>query len=126
MAKEYVTARDIEELAIRGIREIPASDDLIFTDLARDRAATLGVLIVRPGERGSMRDSPEPYRSTASSMAKLASIANIGLKPSGCLHSHIPQEPSSVQAVSSQPAELTPKSGSLVERLVEAVRQLGR
>lgn len=47
MAKTFYTERDIEDLHARGVASIDVHDDVVLTDLARERALKLGVRLVR-------------------------------------------------------------------------------
>ena len=51
MAKVFYTERDIEDLHARGVTSIDVHDDVVLTDLARERAVKLGVRLarVKPG-----------------------------------------------------------------------------
>ena len=127
--KEYLTARDIEDLVARGVREIPMTDDIIFTDLARDRAVALGVTLLRTPEQAPLQVTPVPHASTPPTSVdphyRRAAIS-LPLKPRGCLHSYL--ETGNLLPSSSMPgtADASSNSPSLVERLVEALRRLGR
>jgi hypothetical protein len=46
MPKTFYTDRDIEDLAKRGVISLVEDDDVVFTDLARDKAMRLGIKIV--------------------------------------------------------------------------------
>lgn len=46
MPKTFYTERDIEDLAKRGVISLVEDDDVVLTDLARDKAMRLGVEIV--------------------------------------------------------------------------------
>jgi len=82
MPKTFYTERDIEDLAKRGVISLLEDDDVVLTDLARDKAMRLGIEIVHeidqppsaperpyitemtspsatsPGEKGSAKASP--------------------------------------------------------------------
>jgi hypothetical protein len=45
MPKTIYTERDIEDLARRGVKAIPLTDDVYITDVARERAEKLGVAL---------------------------------------------------------------------------------
>jgi hypothetical protein len=47
MAKIFYTERDIEDMHARGVTHIDVHDDVVLTDLARERAMKLGVQVVR-------------------------------------------------------------------------------
>jgi len=46
MPKIFYTERDIEDLAKRGVISLLEDDDVVLTDLARDKAIRLGIEIV--------------------------------------------------------------------------------
>ncbi len=46
MPKTFYTERDIEDLAKRGVISLLEDDDVVLTDLARDKAIRLGIEIV--------------------------------------------------------------------------------
>ena len=48
MAKTFYTERDIEELARQGIRSLAVNDSVVLTELAVEKARTLGINLVRP------------------------------------------------------------------------------
>lgn len=47
MPKEFYTERDIEDLAQRGVSSLTLADDVVVTDLARERARKLGFDLVQ-------------------------------------------------------------------------------
>ena len=47
MPKTFYTERDIEDLAQQGVTSLALGDDVVLTDLARERAERLGVDLVR-------------------------------------------------------------------------------
>lgn len=51
MPKTFYTERDIEDLAKRGVISLLEDDDVVLTDLARDKAMRLGIELVREHER---------------------------------------------------------------------------
>ncbi len=50
MAKQFITAREVELYCVQGITELPANDDVVVTDIARERARELGVRIYHAPE----------------------------------------------------------------------------
>ena len=60
MPKTFYTERDIEDLAKRGVISLVEDDDVVLTDLARDKAMRLGIEIVHEIDQPS--SAPErPY-----------------------------------------------------------------
>jgi hypothetical protein len=47
MPKTFYTERDIEDLSKRGVISLVIDDDVVLTDLARDKAMRLGMELVR-------------------------------------------------------------------------------
>jgi len=47
MPKTFYTERDIEDLSQRGVISLVVDDDVVLTDLARDKAMRLGIELVR-------------------------------------------------------------------------------
>ncbi len=51
MPKTFYTERDIEDLAKRGVISLVEDDDVVLTDLARDKAMRLGIELLRAHEK---------------------------------------------------------------------------
>jgi len=51
MPKTFYTERDIEDLARQGITALEVDDDIVLTDLARDKAMRLGVELIRAHDK---------------------------------------------------------------------------
>ena len=90
MPKTFYTERDIEDLAKRGVISLLEDDDVVLTDLARDKAIRLGIEIVHeidqppsaperpyitemtspsaasPGDKGSAKASPSVKAKSSS------------------------------------------------------------
>lgn len=66
MAKTFYTDRDIEDLFSRGVASLVINDDVVVTDLAREKAMKLGMELVR--ELDNSPSAPErPYIAKQSS-----------------------------------------------------------
>lgn len=48
--KVFYTERDIEDMYRRGLTRLEVHDDVVLTDLAREKAETLGIALVAPGQ----------------------------------------------------------------------------
>jgi len=60
MPKTFYTERDVEDLVARGVTSLEVNDDVVLTDLARDRAAEVGLVLER--EHDKPPSAPErPY-----------------------------------------------------------------
>lgn len=59
MAKTFYTERDIEDMHARGVTHIEIHDDVVLTDLARERALRLGVRLERVKPNAHPADAPD-------------------------------------------------------------------
>ncbi len=84
MPKAFFTERDIEDLAERGISSLELNDDVVVTELARDKARLLGVALVRPGKKAApaappaASASPAPAESALHQRIRAAVLAKMG------------------------------------------------
>lgn len=53
--KTFYTERDIEDLRAAGVTELAINDDVVLTDLAREKAEQLGVRLKRAEEAGPIQ-----------------------------------------------------------------------
>lgn len=75
MTKTFYTERDIEDLFQRGVISININDDVVLTELAFEKAAKLGVDLVR--ER---QDSSQPgFNFTKSKPATSGTQSDLGV-----------------------------------------------
>lgn len=58
MAKIFYTERDIEDMHARGVTRLDVHDDVVLTDLARERALRLGVRLERVKPNAHPADAP--------------------------------------------------------------------
>lgn len=63
MAKVFYTERDIEDLARQGVTSLTVTEDVVVTDLAREKARRLGVALL--SERDSRTSRTSPSRPSA-------------------------------------------------------------
>jgi hypothetical protein len=76
MAKTFYTERDIEDFQRRGVMVIDIGDDIVLTDLAREKALALGIRLARPGK--STGTAPTAGPADAGARVKAAVIARLG------------------------------------------------
>jgi len=131
--KVFVTVRDIEDLAARGVMQVPMGDDIVLTDLAREKATELGLSLVRgTASPASPAPSPAPRAQTSAVSLPIRTPAReipvMGPKPRGCLHNYIDGSRMAPGTVgnSSHMAEAASGSStdSVVDQLVAMIRQL--
>lgn len=77
MPKTFYTERDIEDLNARGITSLVVTDEVVVTDLGRERAMKLGMELVREKAKDAPPSAPvRPYiakQTSPSAAAKPAS-----------------------------------------------------
>lgn len=74
MGKTFYTERDIEDMHARGVTGIEMHDDVVLTDLARERALRLGVRLERVKPNAHPADAPNAvliHRVKAAVLAQL-------------------------------------------------------
>jgi len=85
----YYTAKDIEELAAKGVQQLEIGPGVTLTDFARESAQQLGVALVdsRKQQAAPAQQPAAPSRTASSDKYN---------KPSGCMHaSNAPVETNS-------------------------------
>ncbi len=71
--KTFYTERDIEALAAQGITTLPLNDDSVYTELAQEKARSLGISFVKESA------APQPASGDAPvAQIKAAVIAKLG------------------------------------------------
>lgn len=63
MAKTFYTERDIEDLARQGVKSLVADDNVVVTDLAREKARRLGVDLLNERDSRPASAPARPYIS---------------------------------------------------------------
>jgi hypothetical protein len=81
MAKVFYTERDIEDLARQGVTSLTVTDDVVVTDLAREKARRLGVALVSERDSRPANSSAQPRTPDAPSPA--AKTPSMPAAPSG-------------------------------------------
>ena len=80
MPKTFYTERDIEDLAKRGVISLLEDDDVVLTDIARDKAMRLGIEIVHEIDKPS--SAPErPYIAKITSPSAIQAESDKGTRP---------------------------------------------
>ena len=88
MPKTFYTERDIEDFAKQGVGSLEIGDDVVITDLARDKASRLGIELVRSNdkppaapERPYLAESPSPSATSAKPASATPVIAPVTESP---------------------------------------------
>ena len=81
MAKTFFTERDIEDLFARGVTSIDVHDDVVLTDLARERALKLGVRLARVKPGAHPADAPNEALVHRVKAAVLAALGGRWVDP---------------------------------------------
>jgi hypothetical protein len=56
--KIFYTERDIEDMHRSGLTRLEVHDDVVLTDLAREKAVSLGIALVAPGQPTTPSSAP--------------------------------------------------------------------
>ncbi len=80
MPKTFYTERDIDDLYARGVMVLDTDDDIVVTDLAREKALKYGMRLVRSGKSTSAAPQQSAPASQDEIVAKVKSavIARLG------------------------------------------------
>ncbi len=107
MPKQFYTEKDIEDMAASGVMSLEISDSVVLTELAYEKARSLGVAMVQ-----TQPDNPPcaPVRPYLSGVQGTRTAAPPQTRSSGSPHS--PGEPAAARA---------PDGQSLQERIRNAV-----
>jgi hypothetical protein len=75
MAKTFYTERDIEDLARQGVKSLVVTEDVVVTDLAREKARRIGVELLSERDSRPASAPARPYISEIPSPAASAPAA---------------------------------------------------
>ncbi len=95
--KIFYTEQDIEELANQGVTILPLNDDVVYTELALEKARSLGLKLAAdaPAPSASPRPVPQAVNPPPNDLAgqvKAAIIAKVGYDvPADVLDAVIPR-----------------------------------
>lgn len=79
MPKTFYTEHDIEDLAARGVTALDVNDEVVLTDLAREKALNLGLKLVRSaGATATRPGSASTSKDEVVAKVKAAVIARLG------------------------------------------------
>ena len=114
----YYTAKDIEEMAAKGIRQIEVGPGITLTDFARETAQQLNVALVDGSRTTSSAQTAAPP-AQPSAPSRPARVSGKYNKPSGCMHgsNSIPAARSQAAAPSNPPT--TAANSNTVNRLID-------
>ncbi len=70
MAKTFYTEQDIEDLAKQGVKSIAVDENVVLTDLARDKARRLGIELLNERDSRPSSAPNRPYLSVQPSPTK--------------------------------------------------------
>ena len=77
--KIFYTERDIEDMHAQGVKEIRINDDTILTDLAMDKADSVGIKLIRHAEKPVAANDDLTARIKAAVIARLGTHAHDAL-----------------------------------------------
>jgi hypothetical protein len=95
----YYTAKDIEELAAKGIQQLEVGPNVTLTDFARETAQQLDIKLVNSGAQAPSPAAPRiPARQKG-----VTGVSDKYNKPAGCQHG--PLSPSTANSETAAPSE---------------------
>lgn len=77
--KIFYTERDIEDMHAQGVKEIRIDDNTVLTDLAVDKALSVGIKLLRHEEKHARTDDDLVTRIKAAVVARLGTHAHDAL-----------------------------------------------
>jgi hypothetical protein len=120
----YYTAKDIEELAAKGVQQLQIGPGITLTDFARESAQQLGIELIdnrKQQASSAQRPSAPSGAGTTRSAAPRSTAGDKYIKPSGCMHSSSTPRPAGGQTT----APSAQKSGNVdpntVNKLIDLV-----
>ena len=72
--KTFYTERDIEDMIARGVTKLTINEDVVLTDLARERAAKLGLSLVEGSAETGLVDNPTNELTANELAAKVKAV----------------------------------------------------
>lgn len=110
----YYTAKDIEELAAKGIQQLEIGPSVTLTDFARETAQQLDITLVEGGGQVS------PSTLTTSPSKTTVTSDNYN-KPSGCQHASTSLPAAQPQAADTSDQSIGTADSNTVNRLIDLV-----
>jgi hypothetical protein len=117
----YYTAKDIEDLAARGVSQLEVGSNVFLTDFAYETAEQLEIELIRPDGQASSSSSSEKTAAPRSATGRQYD------KPSGCQHGPPNQASgvsSSVETSSKSSVPLVQSDDGSVNRLVDIMSKI--
>ena len=108
----YYTAKDIEEMSAKGIRQIEVGPGITLTDFARETAQQLNIALVD----GSRPTAPAAQPAAPSRSTRVSGKYN---KPSGCMHGSNPLPAARSQAAAPSNPSTAGASSNTVSKLID-------
>ena len=112
----YYTAKDIEELSAKGVRELELGPNTSLTDFAKETAEQLDFILI---DKSNQSDPVKPPVVSHSSVVVSSQAYN---KPRGCQHKH--QALTAKQVQVSNPVGNHPQEEAPVNRLVDLMGKI--
>ena len=116
----YYTAKDIEELSARGVKQLELGPHVIITDFARETAELYEIELVQPGAQAQASQPPRPAAQAAGQSVSAGKYN----KPRGCQHGAA-RRPAPLSNTAAPPAQRPGGDGaSSVNALVDIMGKM--
>jgi hypothetical protein len=119
----YYTAKDMEDLAAKGVTQLEIGPRVFLTDFAYETAEQLDIKLIKVGDQ-AQQASPSPRQSAAPSAPQRSASPGRYNKPSGCQHSSLSQPAARSEAVSQSYVAQGREGGGSVNRLVDIMGKI--
>ena len=122
--RRSITVRDVEDFLRQGIREVSVDLDTIVTDMAQEKGNALGIRFIHTTSSRQREDPPRLETDLRSNFRKSlqSNVSVLGQRPSGCLHNEEGIRAREEDVLSSPPEKVAASQGSIVDRIVQAIR----
>jgi len=108
----YYTAKDIEEMAVKGIQQIELGPGVTLTDFARETAQQFNITLVD----GSQQTSQQAAQTSSNNISRINSKYN---KPKGCQHPSPSFPANNTTVVSPSNSSTEGTNSNTVNRLID-------
>ena len=119
----YYTAKDMEDLAAKGVTQLEIGPRVFLTDFAYETAEQLDIKLIKVGDK-TQQASPSPRQSDASSASQRSASPGRYNKPSGCQHGSPSLPAARSGAVSQSTPVQSSEGGASVNRLVDIMGKI--
>jgi len=120
----YYTAKDMEELAAKGVTRLEIGPKVFLTDFAYETAEQLEIELIRIDRTEQKPELASPQGRNAAGTTRQASPPGRYNKPTGCQHDRLPSAASRNYAGTASSSDETNNDGTPVNRLIDIMGKI--